>query len=394
MTEQVNTPELRFPEFDSNWSKKRLKKIADINPKSKQNRPEQFNYIDLESVKQGRIINISKVSKDNAPSRAQRIAQKQDIFFQTVRPYQQNNFIYNFDIDDVVVSTGYAQFRTINHKYYIFTLLHTYRFLVNVLLNCTGSNYPAINSTDLSNIEVYITENKLEQEKIGDFFSKLDQQIELEEKKLELLEQQKRGYMQKIFSQELRFKDENGKDYPAWEIKKLGDLYKYQQGQQIPVENQYKIPTNNMKRFIRIVDITENPKKRYIKDRKESGLINRKDLIMIRYGASAGTISMGYEGVIANNLFKFVKKQNVDNRYFYFLLKKSHFKIKSLSSQSAMPALNFNAMDTLKFSIPQYSEQQKIGDFFSELDKLVEKKVSKIELLKQRKQGLLQKMFV
>lgn len=200
--------------------------------------------------------------------------------------------------------------------------------------------------------------------------------------------------MQKIFSQELRFKDENGKDYPAWEIKKLGDLYKYQQGQQIPVENQYKIPTNNMKRFIRIVDITENPKKRYIKDRKESGLINRKDLIMIRYGASAGTISMGYEGVIANNLFKFVKKQDVDNRYFYFLLKKSHFKIKSLSSQSAMPALNFNAMDTLKFSIPQYSEQQKIGEFFSELDKLVEKQVSKIELLKQRKQGLLQKMFI
>lgn len=59
-----------------------------------------------------------------------------------------------------------------------------------------------------------------------------------------------------------------------------------------------------------------------------------------------------------------------------------------------MPALNFNAMDTLKFSIPQYSEQQKIGEFFSELDKLVEKQVSKIELLKQRKQGLLQKMFI
>ncbi|WP_439822895.1 restriction endonuclease subunit S [Jeotgalicoccus aerolatus] len=160
------------------------------------------------------------------------------------------------------------------------------------------------------------------------------------------------------------------------------------------MENQYKIQINNMKRFIRIVDVTENPKKRYIKDRKESGLINQKDLIMIRYGASAGTISMGYEGVIANNLFKFVKKQNVDNRYFYFLLKKSHFKIKSLSSQSAMPALNFNAMDTLKFSIPQYSEQQKIGGFFSELDKLVEKQNQKIDGLKERKKGFLQKMFV
>ena len=178
-----------------------------------------------------------------------------------------------------------------------------------------------------------------------------------------------------------------------WEEKRLGDLYKYQQGQQIPVENQYKIQINNMKRFIRIVDVTENPKKRYIKDRKESGLINQKDLIMIRYGASAGTISMGYEGVIANNLFKFVKKQNVDNRYFYFLLKKSHFKIKSLSSQSAMPALNFNAMDTLKFSIPQYSEQQKIGSFFSKLDRQIELEEQKLEKLEEQKKGYMQQIF-
>jgi type I restriction enzyme S subunit len=175
--------------------------------------------------------------------------------------------------------------------------------------------------------------------------------------------------------------------------KELGDLYKYQQGQQIPVENQYKIQINNMKRFIRIVDVTENPKKRYIKDRKESGLINQKDLIMIRYGASAGTISMGYEGVIANNLFKFVKKQNVDNRYFYFLLKKSHFKIKSLSSQSAMPALNFNAMDTLKFSIPQYSEQQKIGSFFSKLDRQIELEEQKLAKLEEQKKGYMQQIF-
>lgn len=387
-------PILRFPEFISDWEEKKLKDIACINPKSNDTKADVINYIDLESVNGNKVTDIKKIYKENAPSRAQRIAKDQDIFFQTVRPYQQNNFIYNFDIHNIVVSTGYAQIRVHRNAYYIFTLLHTYRFLTSVLMNCTGSNYPAINGTDLSSIKVIYSSDEEEQRKIGDFFSKLDQQIELEEKKLAKLEEQKKGYMQKIFSQELRFKDDNGKDYPAWEIKKLGDLYKYQQGQQIPVENQYKMQINNMKRFIRIVDVTENPKKRYIKDRKESGLINQKDLIMIRYGASAGTISMGYEGVIANNLFKFVKKQNVDNRYFYFLLKKSHFKIKSLSSQSAMPALNFNAMDTLKFSIPQYSEQQKIGGFFSELDKLVEKQNQKIDGLKERKKGFLQKMFV
>ncbi|XTV91669.1 restriction endonuclease subunit S, partial [Staphylococcus aureus] len=63
-----------------------------------------------------------------------------------------------------------------------------------------------------------------EQRKIGDFFIKLDRQIELEEQKLELLQQQKKGYMQKIFSQELRFKDENGEDYPEWEVTSIQDV--------------------------------------------------------------------------------------------------------------------------------------------------------------------------
>lgn len=58
-----------------------------------------------------------------------------------------------------------------------------------------------------------------EQEKVSDLFSKLDRKIELEEMKLALLEEQKKGYMQKNFSQELRFKDENGNEYPEWERK-------------------------------------------------------------------------------------------------------------------------------------------------------------------------------
>ncbi|MEJ7480526.1 restriction endonuclease subunit S, partial [Staphylococcus pasteuri] len=68
---------------------------------------------------------------------------------------------------------------------------------------------------------------KSEQEKIGNFFSKLDRQIELEEQKLELLKQQKKGYMQKIFSQEIKFKDENGNDYPEWIEKTIEEVTKY-----------------------------------------------------------------------------------------------------------------------------------------------------------------------
>ncbi|BFL77281.1 restriction endonuclease subunit S [Staphylococcus hominis subsp. novobiosepticus] len=393
MTDQTNTPELRFPEFNTDWTTNQAKNL--------------FTNVSDKKHDGDLLVLSATQDKGMVPRQALDLEIKYDK--KNLSNYKRtlpNDFIISlrsfqggFELNTIegIVSPAYTVLRGeegLAQPKFFKQYFKSIRFIKKLDSMIYGiRDGKSISYKEFSTFSINYP-SILEQQKIGDFFSKLDRQIELEEEKLELLEQQKKGYMQKIFSQELRFKDENGKDYPAWEIKKLRDLYKYQQGQQIPVENQYKIPTNNMKRFIRIVDITENPKKRYIKDRKESGLINRKDLIMIRYGASAGTISMGYEGVIANNLFKFVKKQNVDNRYFYFLLKKSHFKIKSLSSQSAMPALNFNAMDTLKFSIPQYSEQQKIGDFFSELDKLVEKQVSKIELLKQRKQGLLQKMFI
>ncbi|WP_226386102.1 restriction endonuclease subunit S [Staphylococcus sp. Marseille-Q1834] len=390
MSKHRNTPELRFPEFKDEWKNNELGKLLSI---ISGHSPSYYS--------EGSEYPLYKVNDLNNNSKFQDysdlyVEKKHTPLNKKVIIFPKRGAAILLNKIRIINTPGYIdtnlmglEFNDVNDtEFYYYAILREGLYRI-----ADTSTIPQINNKHILPYKIY-SPSYIEKNKLGNFFSKLDRQIELEEEKLELLEQQKKGYMQKIFSQELRFKDENGKDYPAWEIKKLGDLYKYQQGQQIPVENQYKIPINNMKRFIRIVDITENPKKRYIKDRKESGLINQKDLIMIRYGASAGTISMGYEGVIANNLFKFVKKQNVDNRYFYFLLKKSHFKIKSLSSQSAMPALNFNAMNTLKFSIPQYSEQQKIGDFFSELDKLVEKQVSKIELLKQRKQGLLQKMFV
>ena len=203
MTNEVkNVPELRFPEFDGEWEKKRLKDICKVNPKFEDNFPSEFNYIDLESVKKGKIYKISKYTMHNAPSRAQRVAKQGDIFFQTVRPYQQNNFVFVDDSYPTVVSTGYAQLRSNLNPSYLDNLLLTTSFLNKVLVKCTGSNYPAINSSDLSNIHLKVTSNIDEQQKIGDFFSKLDRQIELEEQKLEKLEEQKKGYMQKIFTQE------------------------------------------------------------------------------------------------------------------------------------------------------------------------------------------------
>src|SRR5699024_9280048 len=324
-------PILRFPEFISDWEEKKLKDIACINPKSNDTKADVINYIDLESVNGNKVTDIKKIYKENAPSRAQRIAKDKDIFFQTVRPYQQNNFIYNFDIHNIVVSTGYAQIRVHRNAYYIFTLLHTYRFLTSVLMNCTGSNYPAINGTDLSSIKVIYSSDEEEQRKIGDFFSKLDRQIELEEQKLEKLEEQKKGYMQNIFSQELRFKDENGNEYPNWETKKLDNMLSERNYKQVPEKD---VPLMAFTSTGGIEDKGERYNREFLVKNKNKKYKRTEfnDLIYSSNNLDVGAIGLNRYGtsVISDVYEIFVVKEKTSPQYIEMAITQPKFMYKIL----------------------------------------------------------------
>ena len=190
-----NIPKLRFPRFNEEWEVNKLNKFASINPKNS-SLPESFVYIDLESVTDGHLIKNNVISKNEAPSRAQRILKEKDILYQTVRPYQKNNLYFN-KIGDYVASTGYAQIRTKNDSQFLFHFLHTEKFVANVMLRCTGTSYPAINSTDLSSIEISFP-TLPEQQKIASFLSAVDEKIQQLTRKKELLEQYKKGVMQQL----------------------------------------------------------------------------------------------------------------------------------------------------------------------------------------------------
>lgn len=404
MTNEIkNVPKLRFPEYSEEWEKKRLKDISKINPKLMNEFPSEFDYIDLESVYKGKINKVSRVTNENAPSRAQRVAQRGDVFFQTVRPYQQNNFVFLDDRYSTVVSTGYAQIRSNMNSFYIYNLLLTSTFLNKVLINCTGSNYPAINSNDLGNISIRISTNENEKQKIGEFFSKLDRQIELEEQKLSLLEEQKKGYMQKIFSQELRFKDENGNDYPNWIFEELNNIFtKYQNTIYLHDNEEYKRISISNKGKITHRDITFGKrigrKRQYLIDLKK----HPNTLTFIRQGVFLGGIGFipssldGY--IVTENMPLLSMSEEYSKKFMTYLFSsESYYKsviFKNLPTGSAQKALH--EKDWLKsfVNIPVYSEQEKIGNFFEKQDNLIKKQSDKVELLKERKKGFLQKMFV
>lgn len=198
-----NIPTLRFPEFvnDGEWEMKKLGEICIVNPPTKEI-PNEFYYLDLESVVAGRIIGCSRIKKEDSPSRAQRLVQKYDVLFQMVRPYQQNNLFFLLENNQYVASTGYAVLRAIDGLSdcgFIYQLVHSKSFLNQVLQRCTGSNYPAINSSSLEDICVPLPPLS-EQQRIARCLAEADAMLSATTAKLEQLKAYKKGLMQQLFA--------------------------------------------------------------------------------------------------------------------------------------------------------------------------------------------------
>ena len=195
----LNVPNLRFPEFQGEWSVTTLQKDCIVNP-TNEKIANKFVYVDLESVKQGQLYKYQILTKGNAPSRAQRVLHTDDILFQCVRPYQMNNYMVKETMSDIqwVASTGYAQIRTqTDYPAFLYYVLNTSKYNKAVMVRCTGSSYPAINSEDLSKIPF----NKCgiaEQKKIADFLSLLDERIATQNKIIEDLKKLKSAISKKL----------------------------------------------------------------------------------------------------------------------------------------------------------------------------------------------------
>lgn len=194
---QRKKPALRFKGFVNDWEQRKLGELADFNPKS--SLPDVFEYVDLESVVGTEIINHKTESKQSAPSRAQRLAKAGDVFYQTVRPYQRNNCLFEGAETSYVFSTGYAQLRSYGDSYFLLTMLQNDGFVNEVLERCTGTSYPAINSNILAEINVNCPTNIQEQKYIGMYFSNLDNLITLHQRKLEKLQNLKKAMLEKMF---------------------------------------------------------------------------------------------------------------------------------------------------------------------------------------------------
>ena len=197
--------------------------LAIFNPNA--DLPAQFEYVDLESVAGTEMLSHRTELRDSAPSRAQRLAQFGDLFYQTVRPYQKNNYLYEKPDNNYVFSTGYAQMRPLVDGYFLLSLVQNEGFIKKVLDNCSGTSYPAINANVLSSIVVNSSSHRKEQIQVGCLFRRIDNLITLHQRKLDALKKIKSALLEKMFPKdgsnipEIRFTGFT----EAWEQRKLGD---------------------------------------------------------------------------------------------------------------------------------------------------------------------------
>lgn len=394
-----NVPELRFPEFIEEWCNKDVGQVVNVYDGTHQTPKYTNKGIKFLSVENIKTLKSNKfISKEAFEKDFKVRPEFGDILMTRIGDVGTPKVVNSNEDLAYYVSLALLKPKSI-HSYFLEALIKSPTIQNEIWRKTLHIAFPKkINKNEIAKIMISYPKSE-EQEKIGEFFSKLDRQIELEEQKLAKLEEQKKGYMQQIFSQELRFKDENGNDYPNWEEVQLKDILIPRNYKQVPEINAPLMSFTSTggiepkgDRYNREF-LVKNKNKKY--KRTEFN-----DLIYSSNNLDVGAIGLNRYGTsVISDVYEIFKIEEQVSPYFIemsILQSEFMYKILRYRQGALYGQYRIHANDFLKINIelPCSEEQYKIGDFVNKLDNIIDIINNKIELLKQRKRGFLQKMFV
>jgi len=274
---------------------------------------------------------------------------------------------------------------------------------LNIFVESTG--VPQLTVPQISSYKICFC-NQNEQQKIADFLTGVDDKINQLTKKKALLEQYKKGVMQKIFSQEICFKDENGNDFPEWEEKNLGNCFYNKGGTSL----EKYVEENGKYKFISIGNYSTNGKyvdnlqRINLNDKTSEKLLNKNELVMVLNDkTSTGNLIGATILIDEDNSYiynqrseRLIPKEIISPLFAWFTLNSKHFrsKVVKIAQGGTQIYVNFSNVTKLKIDIPSIPEQQKIANFLTGIDKKIELVNIQLEKTQQFKKGLLQQMFV
>ena len=375
MSAKMNVPELRFKEFSGEWNNI---KLADIGKVSMCKRIMKDQTILEGEIPFYKIGTFGKqpdayISKELYESYKKKFSfpKKGDILISA-----------SGTIGRTVVYDGlpaYFQDSNIvwidNHEKLVKNTFLSFSY-ETITWNTENTTIARLYNDNLRNIQINIP-SLPEQEKIASFLSSVDTKIEQLTKKKTLLEQYKKGVMQKIFSQEIRFRDDDGGEYPEWVERKLGDAFKIGSGKDYKHLSSGDIPVYGTGGYM---------------------------LSVSDYLYEGESVCIGRKGTIDKPMFLDGKFWTVDTLFYTHSFKDSIPKFifyifqtinwKLYNEASGVPSLSKSTIEKIDFLFPSINEQTKIANFLTSIDTKISQTGQQLEATKQFKKALLQQMFV
>ena len=406
-------PKLRFPEFEGNWEKKKLGEVTDY--------VKGFAFkSEFYSNKGVRIIRVSDLS-------ARSIKNDNDKIYIKVEKTKELNK-YNINKGDIIITTvgskpdllesavgrgifvknpneGLLNQNLLKFNYsekvdngFLFGYINSEKYISHIKeIKRGNANQSNITVVDLLKYEIFHPTIQ-EQTKIASFLTAVDDKLQALKQKKTLLEQYKKGVMKQIFSQELRFKDDNGHEYSDWEEKMLGDIVKEYNVKSI-VNDQYVVLSSSMGG----IKLQSDYFTKDVSSKDNTGYkIVPKGYFTYRSMSDTGSFTFNIQNIVDIGIVSpaypvFKTLDSIVSEYLSFYLNKSNKIINDLlglKEGGTRYALSFSKFSRLEVILPSFQEQTKIANFLSAIDDKINHCQEQIVNTEVWKKGLLQQMFV
>ena len=398
-------PELRFREFQEGWTRKKLGELGQFRgggtPDTKIEKywMGDIPWISSSDLAEDDIHNIKIqkwINKEAVKETATKIIPKDSILLISRVGVGK----LAISKEDICTSQDFSNFLPINaNSYYLGYYLIARKNLL--LAFSQGTSIKGFTTSDIKNLILNLP-SLPEQQKIASFLSAVDKKIHQLTRKKELLETYKEGVMQKLFSQEIRFKGEDGKDFPEWEENKLGEIATFSKGKGVSKNDIFEDGSVSCIRYGELyTHYNETIEQIYSKTNlaKEDLILSEAgDVIIPASGETRLDIATAscllQEGIALGGDLNIIRGGFNGVFLAYFLNNHLKTDIARLSQGSSVIHLYSNQLKKLKLKIPSNQEQQKIADFLSAIDRKIGAVSQQIEKTKAFKKGLLQQMFV
>ncbi|MFW0712120.1 restriction endonuclease subunit S [Aliarcobacter butzleri] len=389
-----NVPKLRFKEFSENYNKYKFEDIFDFSTGKNIKQNEASPDFEIPCIRYGELYHmyeevINKViNKTNLDKSELIFSQGNEILLPSAGEDPLDiGSASALKIPNVAIGRTINILRPLTDNIYLPEYVSYYinqKLKKKISTLAKGVSISNVYNSDLKTLSINLP-SKQEQKKIASFLTSVDTKIEQLTRKEELLLQYKKGVMQKIFNQEIRFKADDGSEFCDWEEKKLSTKCTIQKGSQLnkdtlTEEGNYPALNGGI-----------NP----------SGFTRDWNTEANTITISEGGNSCGYVNFVTTRFWSGGHnyslqdlEQSIDAQYLYQYLKFNEEAIMRLRVGSGLPNIQKREISNFKISVPYLKEQIKIANFLLSIDFKIEQVKKQLEYIKKFKKALLQQMFV